>query len=67
MKITKDMTIQQVLEVDRRAAAVFMRHGMFCIGWPGAANENLEQAAMGHGIDLNVLLQDLNALLETEA
>jgi hypothetical protein len=32
MKITKDMTIQQVLEVDKRAAAVFMRHGMFCIG-----------------------------------
>jgi len=32
MKVTKDMTISQVLEVDRRTAAVFMRHGMFCIG-----------------------------------
>lgn len=32
MTITKEMTIQQVLEMDRRSAAVFMQHGMFCIG-----------------------------------
>ncbi len=66
MKITKDMTIQQVLEADRRTAAVFMRHGMFCIGCPAATNENIEQAAMVHGINLDALITDLNSVFESQ-
>ena len=31
-KITKDMTIQQVIERDMNAAPVFFEQGMFCIG-----------------------------------
>jgi hybrid cluster-associated redox disulfide protein len=64
MKITKDLTIQQVIQMDNRAAAVFMRHGMFCVGCPAASAESIEQAAMGHNIDLDTLLDDLNEMIE---
>ena len=59
-KITKDMTIQQVIERDMNAAPVFFEQGMFCIGCPSAAGETLEEACMVHGIDCEVLVGNLN-------
>ena len=59
-KITKDMTIQQVIERDMNAAPVFFEQGMFCIGCPSAAGETLEEACMVHGIDCEVLVGKLN-------
>ena len=59
-KITKDMTIQQVIERDMNAAPVFFEQGMFCIGCPSAAGETLEEAFMVHGIDCEVLVGKLN-------
>ena len=59
-KITKDMTIQQVIERDMNAAPVFFEQGMFCIGCPSAAGETLEEACMVHGIDCEVLVGKLS-------
>ena len=59
-KITKDMTIQQVIERDMNAAPVFFEQGMFCIGCPSAAGETLEEDCMVHGIDCEVLVGKLN-------
>ena len=59
-QITKDMTIQQVIERDMNAAPVFFEQGMFCIGCPSAAGETLEEACMVHGIDCEVLVGKLN-------
>ncbi|MFP4456723.1 MAG: DUF1858 domain-containing protein [Clostridia bacterium] len=64
MKITKDMTIQQTIQADRRLASVFMEHGMFCVGCPVGASETIEQAAAGHNVELEVLLDALNEMLE---
>lgn len=64
MKITKDMKIVEVLQVDRSLAAILMSHGMGCLGCPSASMESLEQAAMVHGIDVEKLLSDLNNHLE---
>lgn len=64
MKITKDMTIQQTIQADRKLAAVFMEHGMFCVGCPVGAAETIEQAAAGHNVELAVLLDALNEMLE---
>ncbi len=58
--ITKDMTVFQVLEMDEKYESVFERHLLSCAGCPGAQMETLEQAAEGHGIDLERLLADLN-------
>ena len=59
-KITKDMTIQQVIERDMNAAPVFFEQGMFCIGCPSAAGETLEEACMVHGVDCEKLLALVN-------
>jgi hybrid cluster-associated redox disulfide protein len=64
MKITKEMTVAQVLDIDRNLASVFMQHGMMCIGCPSATMETLEQAAAVHGLKLDDLLEDLNKTQE---
>lgn len=43
-KITKDMTISQVLEISRATAPVFFSMGMHCLGCPMSAGETVEEA-----------------------
>ncbi|MDO4564454.1 MAG: DUF1858 domain-containing protein [Clostridia bacterium] len=62
--ITKDMTIQSILEIDEKLANVLMASGMHCLGCAMAHSENLEQACMVHGIDADALVDALNARLE---
>jgi len=59
-KITKDMTIREVLMRDMNTAPIFLEMGMHCIGCPSASGETLEEASMVHGLDVNVLLGKLN-------
>ena len=59
-KITKDMTIRQVLERDANTAPIFFEMGMHCIGCPSAAGETLEEACMVHGLEVDVLVGKLN-------
>lgn len=59
-KITKEMTIAEVLKVNPQAAAVLMTKGMHCLGCIIAQNETIEQAAEVHGLDLGQLLTELN-------
>ena len=61
-KFTKDMTIGVALRVDMNAAPVLMEIGMHCLGCPSAQGETLEEAAMVHGIPVEVLMEKLNAL-----
>lgn len=58
--ITRDMSIGQVLAIDRTTVSIFMSYGMHCLGCPHATAESLEQAGMVHGIDVDKLVQDLN-------
>ena len=59
-KITKDMTIRQVLERDTNTAPIFFEMGMHCIGCPSASGETLEEACMVHGVDVNELIEKIN-------
>ena len=59
-KITKDMTIGQVLEKDVNVAPIFFEMGMHCVGCPSSSGETLEEAAMVHGYDVNLLVGKLN-------
>ena len=61
-KFTKDMTIGEALRVDMNAAPVLMEIGMHYLGCPSAQGETLEEAAMVHGIPVEVLMEKLNAL-----
>ncbi len=64
MKITKDMSIQEVVEKYPQSIQVFMMHGLGCVGCAIANFENIEQGAAAHGIDVDKLLEDLNKAAE---
>ncbi len=63
MQATKDMTIGELLMMDRSVGAILMQNGMHCVGCPSAAGETLEEASMVHGMDIDKLMQDINAYL----
>ena len=63
MQVTKDMTIGELLMMDRSAGAILMQNGMHCVGCPSAAGETLEEASMVHGMDIDKLIADINAFL----
>lgn len=63
MQVTKDMTIGELLMMDRSAGAILMQNGMHCVGCPSAAGETLEEASLVHGMDIDKLLEDINAFL----
>lgn len=60
MKVTKDMTIGQVIRTNPQAAQILMSFGMGCIGCPSSQAETLEEASMVHGISIDKLLDALN-------
>lgn len=64
VQITKDMTIGEILGVDYSLANVLMNGGMYCVGCPSSQGESLEEAAMVHGIDPDLLLEKLNVYLQ---
>lgn len=66
MQVTKDMTIGELLMMDRSAGAILMQNSMHCVGCPSAAGETLEEASMVHGMDIDKLLSDINAYLASK-
>lgn len=61
-KITKDMTFHQIMQMSPEVPRLLQKYNLGCVGCMGAKNETLEQGAMAHGLDVNDLLRDLNAL-----
>ena len=59
-KITKEMTITEVLEKYPKTIAVFMNYGLHCAGCPMAQSETIEELAEANQMDLKKLLEDLN-------
>ena len=50
-KISKDMIIADLVQLDPNIIPILMREGMHCIGCPSAQAESLEEAAMVHGME----------------
>ncbi|MEG2957514.1 MAG: DUF1858 domain-containing protein, partial [Christensenellaceae bacterium] len=59
-KVTKEMNIMDIIQVDEGCAEIFMEAGMGCLGCAAAHFENLEQACGVHGIDADALEIKLN-------
>ena len=59
-KITKDMNILEVIQINPALADVFKSAGMGCLGCVAARFENIEEACGVHGIDVDALLEKLN-------
>ncbi|HPU45582.1 MAG TPA: DUF1858 domain-containing protein [Thermoclostridium sp.] len=60
MKVTKDMTIGEIIRQNPNAARILMTMGMGCVSCPASQAETLEEAAEVHGIDLETMLSELN-------
>lgn len=60
--ITKEMTIGEILTVNPAVVPVLLNAGMHCLGCPSAQAESLEEAAMVHGIDIDALMEEIEAL-----
>ncbi|OPX42149.1 hypothetical protein CLHUN_39360 [Ruminiclostridium hungatei] len=65
-KVTKDMIIADVLNMDRGTVPIFLNAGMHCLGCPSSSGESIEDACQIHGIDADQLIADLNKFLESK-
>ncbi len=59
--IKKDTKIGELLEVAPEKASVLLEAGMHCLGCPASQEETLEEACDVHGIDIEEILEKLNA------
>lgn len=62
-QIDKNMTVGDILDMDRETAVYFLNMGMRCLGCPASRGETVEQACMVHGVDADALVKEINAYL----
>ena len=62
-KVSKDMLIGQLLQIDANIAPILMIAGMHCLGCPSSQMETIEEAAMVHGIEPDALVKEINDFL----
>ena len=63
-QITKDMTFSQVMRLSPEVLKVLARFQLGCVGCMGAQHETIEKGAMAHGLDVDELLDALNAVFK---
>ena len=61
ISITKDTIIGDILDVAPQTAPIFLSIGMHCLGCPSSRGETVEQACMVHGVQVDELLERINA------
>ncbi|HJB00162.1 MAG TPA: DUF1858 domain-containing protein [Candidatus Mediterraneibacter merdavium] len=62
-KISKDTKIGELLTIFPDSAPILMEIGMHCLGCPASQMETIEEAAMVHGIDGELLVEKINAAM----
>ncbi|MFM1538281.1 DUF1858 domain-containing protein [Helcococcus bovis] len=58
--ITGDMILSDVIKLKPRTLGTLMMFGLGCIGCPVSQLETVEEAAMVHGIEPDLLIEELN-------
>lgn len=61
MKFEKTTKIGEIIEKAPEKAEILLAAGMHCLGCPAAQEETLEEACAVHGIDVEELVNKLNA------
>jgi hybrid cluster-associated redox disulfide protein len=61
--INKQMNMDEILDLDDRIADILASYGLDCQHCSGAQSETLEEAAKGHGVILEDLIEALNEAL----
>lgn len=67
VKISKDTMIGSLMVTNPEVAPILMQIGMHCLGCPSAQHETVEEAAMVHGVDPELLVEKINAFIESQA
>ncbi len=62
-KVTKDMSIIDIVQNHPETLEVFAKYGMGCIGCAAAKFENLEAGAKVHGFDADEMVAEINQLI----
>lgn len=62
-KVTKEMSIIDIVQNHPETLEVFAKYGMGCIGCAAARFENLEAGAKVHGFDADAMVSEINALI----
>lgn len=66
-KVTKDMTIGEIIKEYPETIEVMLKRGLHCVGCHVAAWETLEQGAKAHGMsekDIESMLSEMNKLVK---
>ena len=63
-KITKNMTIGQVIKLNSNLTKVLEGFGLHCLGCPMSQMETLEEASEVHGVDIDFMIEKLNENLK---
>lgn len=63
MTVNKQMSIGEVLNLNRGTARIFMEFGMHCLGYPHDTAESIDDACAAHGSDPDALVEKLNEYL----
>ena len=58
--ITPEMAIGEVIDKYPDTIHIFVKHGLGCVGCAAARFENIRQGAVAHGVDVDLLMKDLN-------
>ena len=65
--VNKEMVIGEIIRLDAGIAPILMQTGMHCLGCPSSQMESLEDACAVHGMDVNVLIDQINTYLASIA
>ncbi len=65
-KVTKEMSIIEIVQSYPESLEVFAKFGLGCIGCAAARFENLEAGAKVHGIDPDELVNAINEVIEMD-
>jgi len=63
-KITRDMGIMEIVQTWPQTVEVLVGQGMGCIGCAAAHFETIGEGAAAHGLDVDALIDALNAAVE---
>lgn len=66
-KVTKDMIIEDIINMDQNLIPILMQSGMHCVGCPASRGESLAEACFVHGLDPDDVEAKLNEYLEQKA
>ncbi|MFZ2538350.1 MAG: DUF1858 domain-containing protein [Oscillospiraceae bacterium] len=61
MTIERSSIIGDILDFDKTTSEYFLAMGMHCLGCPSSRGESIEEACQVHGVDVEELINKLNA------